>query len=352
MNLYINPQRPLIGVNFDGFMISDRQNRRRSKLPDSYFSDSLRIISKSGLSCIRVPFYWEAYEKDSEGFFQELKMISEEADKNDLVCIYDNHQWECSSFLGRGVGFPNSLLSHLFKRKPPIKESWNRPVKKELELFWKSWWDRKILNDNGEDGWDLQRDFVLKVIDKVDSKKSTYGFEILNEPQVYQSVDFKKVSRYNDFMIEGIARYTEKPIFFSYVYSNSLGSLGFPWRQSKIKPTSSPRNQIVFDIHPYPPNHLILLYYKLVSFLIKNKTIFAGEYNTGVKESVTINQTQHSQYAKNLFDFAMHGTTFWWWSYEHDSKHPAFNLTKVVDDRIRPNENFEYFCKSLRANIR
>ena len=212
--------------------------------------------------------------------------------------------------------------------------------------------DRKISNEIFEEGWELQRDFVLKVIDKVNNNQSTYGFEILNEPQVYRLVDFKKVSSYHDFMIEGIARHTEKPIYFSYVYSNTFESLGFPWRQSKIKPTINPKNQIVFDIHPYPPYHIILLYYKLVSLLMKSKIIFAGEYNAGVNEHITINQMQHSQYFKNLFDFAVHGATLWWWSFEQDNNHPAFNLTKVKDDQIQPNENFEYFCKSIKRILK
>lgn len=352
MTRYTNLQRHHIGVNFDGFKISDRQNRLRSKPPDSYFSESFRVFSKNNLSCIRVPFYWESYEKDPEGFLQELEVISEEANKNNLVCIYDNHQWECSSFLGHGIGFPDSLLSHLFNRQPPGKDSWNCPAKEELELFWNKWWDRKILNHNREDGWDLQRQFVLKVIDKVDKKQSTYGFEILNEPQVYRSSDFKKVSDFHNFMIDGITVHTDKPIYFSYVYSNSFKSLGLPWRQSKIKPTISPRNRIIFDVHPYPPYRVILYYYKLILFLMKNREIFVGEYNAGTKENVIINQTQHSQYLKNLFDIGPQGATFWWWSYEPDVKHPAFNLTKVIDNQIQPNENFEHLCKSIRLHTR
>jgi hypothetical protein len=342
---------PLIGVNFDGYKISDRQHRHRPNPPDTYISDSFKFFSENGLTCLRVPFYWESYEKDPEGFLKELEMISDEADRNDLAIIYDNHQWECSSFLGRGIGFPDSLLSCLFNRAPPSQESWNCPLKKELEFFWNTWWDRKILDENGVDGWKLQREFVERVIDKVDNKQSTCGFEILNEPQVYRSADLKKASYYHNFMIEGITEHTEKSIYFSYVYSNSFGSLGFPWRQARIKPTVDPINQIVFDIHPYPPYQVVLVYYKLVSFFMKNKTIFAGEYNAGIKKTITINQIQHSQYIKNLFAFGIQGATFWWWSFEPDNDHPAFNMTKVMNNKILPNENFEYFGKSLNSAI-
>src|SRR6187551_1083098 len=101
----------LIGVNFDGIKISDRQNRQREiSPPANYIANSFKIFSENGLNCVRVPFYWESFENDSNGFIQEIELISEEADKNGLYCIYDNHQWECSSFLGQGIGFPNSLL--------------------------------------------------------------------------------------------------------------------------------------------------------------------------------------------------------------------------------------------------
>ena len=111
----------LIGVNFDGVKIAERQNRQKAAPPSNYISDSFRIFSKSGLNCIRIPFYWESFEKDHIGFIEELEVISDEADKNDLKCIYDNHQWECSSLLGYGIGFPDSLLHTTSQRKPPNK---------------------------------------------------------------------------------------------------------------------------------------------------------------------------------------------------------------------------------------
>lgn len=343
----------LIGVNFDGIKISDRQNRQSERTPPlNYIADSFKIFAENGLNCVRVPFYWESFEKDPPGFMREIELISEEADKNGLLCIYDNHQWECSSFLGQGIGFPNSLLSHLAEKKPFAWKLGNWTEKEQKKLFWNSWWDRLVSDENMEDGWNLQRDFVLKVIDKVNNNQSTYGFEILNEPQVYRSADFKKVSYYHDFMIDGIARYTEKPIYYSYTYSNSFESLGFPWRQSKIRPSNNLRNNMIYDVHPYPPYRIVLLYYKLVASLMKSETVFAGEYNSGVKENTTINQKQHSQCLKNLFDFAVRGATFWWWTFEPDEKHPAFNLTKISENHIQPSKNFEYFCKSIKTIIK
>ena len=153
-------------------------------------------------------------------------------------------------------------------------------------------------------------------------------------------------------MVENLEKHTEKPFLFSHACPNSIRSFGFPWRQSKIRPTIKTKNRMILDIHPYPPHFIVLLYYKLVSLLMKNDTMFAGEFNSGVKESATINQKQHLQYTKRLSGFSLYGATFWWWSYEPDNAHPAFNLTKVVENRIYPNENFGNFVKSISSNIK
>jgi len=37
------------------------------------------------------------------------------------------------------------------------------------------------------------------------------------------------------------------------------------------------------------------------------------------------------------------GWAFWRWSYIEDQNIPAFNLTKVINDRIQPGPDFKYF---------
>ena len=66
--------------------------------------------------------------------------------------------------------------------------------------------------------------------------------------------------------------------------------------------------------------------------------IYAGEFNSGIKENVTINARQHSQFIKIFLDFSMYGA--------------AFNLTNVLDNWIRPNENFENLCKAIKSNLK
>jgi hypothetical protein len=118
-----------IGLNFDGIKVSDYQNRLKPLPPQEYIQDSFKIFLNHGLDILRIPVYWESYEKDPDGFIEELNLISDEADENNISCIYDNHQWECSSFLGYGIGFPNSIVSPLFQKTHLIMILTKNPLK-------------------------------------------------------------------------------------------------------------------------------------------------------------------------------------------------------------------------------
>lgn len=180
----------LLGVNFHGWGYASYQNRSVTpKPPNGYINDSFKIFKEAGIQCIRFPLYWECYEKNPEVFNQELDNISSAAWKYDILCIYDNHQWECSSYIGEGSGFPNSLLIGSFE---PHSDPSSRPSRQDLKKFWNGWQDRKFETIGGKDGWDPQLEFLEGVIKRLKDKNSTLGFEILNEPQVFRQVDFRK----------------------------------------------------------------------------------------------------------------------------------------------------------------
>lgn len=200
---FILLDKPLLGLNFDGFRCSSYQNR--SVTPDSptnYIDDSFRVFSDVGINCIRIPIHWESYEKNPAEFNDEIDNISDNANRYNIFCIYDNHQWECSSYLGYGIGFPNSLLLPEFHKDNPEKTSLDPPSYEDLENFWNNWWDRKLKTDDGKDGWEKQLEYLEQVVRRVKDKKSTFGFEILNEPQVFRQGDFKLVGNYHGYILE------------------------------------------------------------------------------------------------------------------------------------------------------
>lgn len=330
-----------IGVNFDGIKVSDYQNRSKPLPPQEYIPDSFKIFLEHGIDTVRIPVYWESYEKDPDGFIDELNLISTEADKNNILCIYDNHQWECSSFLGYGIGFPNSIVSPLFQNSSLHHDPYKNPFKIDVEKFWNNWWDRTIKSIDGEDGWTKQVEFIQKLVETVNYKKTTIAFELLNEPQVFRHRDFKNVSTYHDYLLNNMANLTDKPLIFCYSYAGRLSALNFPWSQAKIKPSLPVNNKILFDIHPYPPYYVVMWYFKLILKLMKIDTVLAGEYNSGTREGVKIRSSQHVRYLKTFNKFLPYGVMFWQWSYITDNKHSVFNLTKIIEDKIVPNHNFD-----------
>ncbi|MGB8034620.1 MAG: cellulase family glycosylhydrolase, partial [Nitrososphaeraceae archaeon] len=342
----------LYGVNLHGFACAIRQNRVVTpKPPTEYINDSFNILKQAGIQCIRLPVYWESYEKNPEEFNQELDSISSLADKYGISCIYDNHQWECSSYFGRGIGFPNSLLTPSFGLDPPpTRNSSGQPTKQTLKEFWNQWWDRKLRITGGKDGWDAQLEFLEGVIKRVKDKNSTLGFEILNEPMVFRQADFRKVGIYHDYLIKNISALTDKTLFFCFTSSDPFSTLNVPWEQAKTKPSdnNATNNVIIFDVHPYPPNSLTMGYYKSISWMMKNISMYAGEFNAGINPGVRINARQFKDYVKTLKNSNVYGCAFWEWSYIPDKDHPAFNMTTITNDKIYPNSNFQSFADEIR----
>ncbi|WP_458744612.1 cellulase family glycosylhydrolase [Candidatus Nitrosocosmicus sp. T] len=337
-----------IGVNFDGFKISDSQNRTKPNPPQDYIQDSFKIFQEHGIDVVRIPAYWESYEKDPQGFSQELNFISDEADKSNISCIYDNHQWKCSSSIGYGIGFPNSIISPLFQNNSSNHDPFKPPSKEDIEKFWNNWWDRMIKSFDGNDGWDMQLAFIQKVIETVNNKTPTIAFELLNEPQVFRHSDFKKVSKYHDYVLSKVTDLTDKAMIYCYSYAGHLGAFNLPWVQAKIKPSLSVSNKIIFDIHPYPPYYIVMLYFRLILKLMKTGTILVGEYNSGTGDGVKISLSQHKRYLRTFKKFFPYGVMFWQWSYITDSGHPAFNLARIINGKISLNTNFDSFVNALK----
>jgi hypothetical protein len=137
-------------------------------------------------------------------------------------------------------------------------------------------------------------------------------------------------------------------LIFCYSYAGRLYALNFPWIQAKIKPSLSVKNKIIFDIHPYPPYYIVMMYFRLVLKLMKIDTVLAGEYNSNTGKGVKIGSSQHTRYLKTFKKFLPYGVMFWQWSYIKDNKHPAFNLAKNTDAVIAPNDNFESFVEAIK----
>ncbi len=336
------PKKPLLrpqGVNFHGEGSSAYQNHNGIKLsPYNYIDDSFRIFADNGLGHVRVPFYWESWELDPNSCCQDLIAVAEAGDKYDIKCIYDNHQWECSSWLGWGIGMPNSLISQYYEKRTGIV-----PDHKSIRDFWNKWWDRQIKNTDGVDGWDAQLEYLKKIVNLLKDRKSTLGFEILNEPEVFSLSHSRMVGHYHDYMIRELRKITDKPLLFCWALPH--GVFDNPLLQALVRP-STKDNNIIYDGHAYPPSLSRMIYFKSITALMGNIPLYMGEFNSGYTNGTRLTQTQISEYIKRFRDFGVCGWALWRWSYIKDQNIPAFNLTNIVDNRIQPGTYFKYLTEA------
>ena len=249
--------------------------------------------------------------------------MDKRADKYGIKCIYDNHQWECSSWIGSGIGFPNSLMSNHFEKTSSPESI---PSYKAKKNFWDGWWNRNLQTVDGIDGWEAQATFLMDVVKLLNGRKSTFGFELLNEPPVFSISHYFKIRIYYDFLINTLRKETDKPIIFCWAHPQRL--LDILPLQVRASPTS--KQNVIYDCHPYPPSPIHLLYFKLTSMLIeKSMPLFIGEFNSGTEFNASLKEDQASRYVKRLGMMGIIGWAVWRWSYVKDDNIPAFNLAAV-----------------------
>jgi hypothetical protein len=210
-----NLEGPFVGVAMKGAYVDQKENRENTPLPPAtYFDESFRLLSEAGLNHVRFLFYWEAYEKNPQGFMNEIEQVANAADKYGIKVIYDNHQWHTSSWLEkRGTGFPTSLFANNSQQYP--MNSGGKEGEPVAKLWWSNFWDGTIKDGQGNDAWTLLADFYKKIVAAVDSHESTLGYEILSEPHVESADQWEKIGSFNSFITDELRSVTQKVIVYS-----------------------------------------------------------------------------------------------------------------------------------------
>lgn len=339
---------PLIGINFHGYGSALYQNKPNTTPPENYIEDSFRIFANSGITCVRVTFYWESWELNRDQCIIDLKGIADAGDKYGIMCIYDNHQWECSSWIGDGIGMPNSVMSQYYPRKI-CKGNDKLDNEKYYEIksdFWNRWWNRNIKTVDEKDGWDAQLEYLKSVIRYLDTHKSTFGFEILNEPEVFSFGHYRQIGKYHEYMLKELRKITEKPLLFCWALPH--GVIDNPVSQALVRPTTKDNN-VIYDGHAYPPSVSRMLYFKSIALMMGNIPLYMGEINSGFTNGTILTQDQVYEYLKLLKRFGSHGWGFWRWSYIVDQKIPAFNMANTINNRIQPGVYFNYLINAIKG---
>jgi Cellulase (glycosyl hydrolase family 5) len=331
----------IIGLNFHGYGSAVYQNRPTPLPPTNYIRDSFRTFADNGITCIRVTFYWESWELDATQFHEDLNAIAEAADEYGIKCIYDNHQWECSSWIGNGIGMPNSLMSSYYE-KSTVQHEPDYNIKKD---FWNKWWNRKIKSKDGIDGWDAQLSYLKSVAKLLNTRKSTFGFEILNEPEIFSISHYVKVGLYHNYAVKELRKITNKPILFCWALPHRE-VIDTSILQALTRPIT--RDNVIYDGHSFPPSVARIIYFKSIALMMGNIPLYIGEFNSGFTKGATLKQEQISEYMRRFKRFGVYGCALWRWSYIQDQNVSAFNLTRVVDNKIQPETNFKCLINALK----
>ena len=358
------------GVNMKGFYTSMPQSRTiGSIMPENFFDHSLKLISEAGMNHVRFVFYWESYVRDPMNFMLELQSLAQAADKYNINVMYDNHQFHTSSWFNpqRGTGFP----SFLFQNNPAYPPgNGGGPKYTPAKVWWTDWWNRAVKDTNGTDGWTLQVEFFKKIIDTLDSHKSTLGYEILSEPQVHNVDQWEKIGKYNTFMVNELRKYTNKTLAYS---MNIPVDLKSPIKLTaenlaKMKPQNS--TNVVFKISIYGLPSGSYQQQRLNTFLqasnITGVPLYIGEWNNVLREQTIneegnsvfqinpfesdINQEEANLFVKTFKDLGIWGLAYWKWDYVAQQT-PNFNLISIgTNGDISTNKYFKQLQIALESN--
>jgi hypothetical protein len=358
-----------IGVNVRGEYTSLQHERYPdSVFPKNYYDSSFSLIRDAGMNLVRYLFYWEAYERNPELFIQELQTVASVADKYGIKVIYDNHQYQTSSWLDpkNGTGFPESLFQnsegHIFD-----KGSGGKTYQESSKIWWTEWWDRSIENADGTDGWNLMSYFLKKIVNTVDNHPSTLGYEILNEPQIHNDNQWEKIGEFNTFMVKELRTVTQKTIVFSQQIPGSKSSEVIeltPENIAKMAPADKNNTIFKFTLYRLPEpgsyhDERFKTYLKAGE--ISDVPVMIGEWNNVERvkveetddngdeielykvdaKSSDIDQRRATFFVEKFKDSPIWGWAYWNWNYISNPVAPVNLLTVTQDGEIHPTKYLE-----------
>lgn len=350
------------GVNMKGLYTSISQQRGASgSLPTNYYEDSFKLISEAGLNSVRYLIYWEAYESNPQLFVEELKSVANAADKYGVKVIYDNHQFHTSSWLNpdRGTGFPAVLFVN-DKELYPFS-SGGSPGYNSAKTWWSNWWDRKITDASGNEGWILLLNFLKEIVNQVDKHESTLGYEILSEPQLHNPLQWEKIGSFNSFMIDELRKVTQKSLLFSQQIPASQNNKAIemtPENMAKMAPVNKTNTIFKVSLYGVPvpdtfQGDRFSIYVNAAK--LAGVPIYVGEWNNIEREATVedgktvwkineknsdINQTTANSFIEYMNKSGVWGWAYWHWNFKPHGT-PNFNLISVTPEgTIQPNKYY------------
>ena len=238
------PMNQLRGAAFMVPVLVRNEKGNTFTAPADYVQESMQRFKSYGFNLVRVPYYWESYIYNPTEFLNELDFVAKTAQANNVCVVFDNHHYFTSSYWntdiglpGKGVGFPSFVVKS-FPSKPTYFET--------AAPFWEALLSN-TLSINGKKIWDVEWDFLSKVIAKVDGYNSVAGYEINNEPHLWSKTQYEKLGNYNTYLAKKIRAVTDKKIFFD--RETTKGFVRDPLLEPKIVPRGV--TKLVYAPHLY-----------------------------------------------------------------------------------------------------
>jgi hypothetical protein len=294
------------------------------------------------MNTIRYLFTWESYEKNPSLFVAELRQVAEAGDKWGINIIYANDQFHISSWLDPefGYGFPSLLFEN--NNELPY-DGGGASDTGTAKLWWTNWYNRTASDANGNDGWILQANFLKKVVQTVDNHTSTLGYEILNEPQVYDKTQWEKIGNYNTYIANELRKLSPKVIVFDRQLPSDLGGpiFALPDNMAKMAPKNIPNSMFKTTLFGLP-THCSYAEDRLSTSArtaqLARVPLWIGEFNIGIttnEPTTDINQTEVELFVDKFEEASAWGWAYWMWSFrQHPENVRNYDLVNVTGNNI------------------
>src|SRR5215467_7563082 len=136
---------------------------------------------------------------------------------------------------------PQSIMSRYYQRKICRENDKSNDICHETKSdFWNKWWNRDIKTVDDRDGWDAQLDYLTTVVKYLNNRRSTVGFEILNEPEIFKLAHYRQVGRYHSYMSSEMRKITGKPLLLCWTLPH--GVIDNPASQALVRSTGIDNN--------------------------------------------------------------------------------------------------------------
>ncbi len=333
------PMSQLRGVAFVDPVLTRSESGNSVKAPVSYVEDSLKRLHSYGFNLIRVHYYWESYVYNPADFMNRLDLIARTAQEHDICVVFDNHHWFTSSYWktdtglgGKGIGFPAFVVKSF-----PSKATYSQTA----GPFWDALLSNSLVID-GRKIWDIQAEFLTKVVKRVDKYDSVAAYEILNEPHLWSKDQYDKLGNYHTFMAQKIRAVSDKRIVFDRETAHDF--MRDPTMEYKILPRGV--SKIVYGPHLYAAPTEASGGEKQVSNIKKwsqdwGVEIMIGEFSA------------HSQADMNAFlkawKDAGFGWTYWKWSKATGTRPDHLGNVVYESGTVPKTEALKYLLNSYNT---